>query len=88
MPMPVKKRVTLNMPSEPTRPLAIEARPKIVRLTSNSGLRPTRSPIGPALSAPTMMPMLEKAKAEVSSAGFTPHALMIAGAARPTADRS
>src|SRR5216110_1688898 len=38
MPMPVKNRVTLNMPSEPTRPLAIEARPKIVRLTSNSGL--------------------------------------------------
>jgi hypothetical protein len=35
-----------------------------------------------------MMPMLEKAKAAVSSTGFTPHALMIAGAAKPTADRS
>ena len=83
MPMPVKNRVTLNMPSEPTRPLAIEARPKIVRLTSNSGLRPTRSPIGPALSAPTMMPMLDHRKAWVKAGPGRLHKWVSDGTATP-----
>ena len=47
------------MPIEPAVALSSEAIPKIVRLASNSGRRPNRSPIGPAESAPTRMPMLD-----------------------------
>jgi hypothetical protein len=46
------------MLSEPATALSSEAIPKIVRLASNSGRRPNRSPIGPAQSAPTIMPIL------------------------------
>src|SRR6516165_12448513 len=67
MPSPVKKRKMLSSNSEPANALNSEARPKIVRLASNNGLRPTRSPIGPAESAPTMIPMLDHRKATVKA---------------------
>jgi len=65
--MPVKKRRMLSMGKEPANALSTEARPKIVRLASSNGLRPTRSPSGPADSAPTMMPMLDHRKAWVKA---------------------
>ena len=55
------------MYSEGAKALSSEARPKIVTLASNNGLRPTRSPIGPAESAPTMMPMLDHRNAVVKA---------------------
>jgi len=61
--MPVKQRRMLNTNSEPANAESSEARPKIVRLAISSGLRPTRSPIGPAERAPAMMPMLDHRKA-------------------------
>src|SRR6516165_928646 len=63
MPIPVKNRSRLSMLSDPTTAVSSEAIPKIARLASNSGRRPNRSPIGPAESAPTMMPMLDHRKA-------------------------
>ena len=63
----MKKRRTLSINSEPAKALSSEARPKIARLASSSGLRPTRSPIGPADRAPTMMPMLDHRKAWVKA---------------------
>jgi hypothetical protein len=59
MPTPVENRNRLSMLSDPTTALSREAIPKIVRLASSSGRRPSRSPIGPAERAPTMMPMLD-----------------------------
>jgi hypothetical protein len=67
MPSPVKNRKTLSTVREGAKALNSEARPKIVTLVSNSGLRPTRSPIGPADSAPTMMPMLDHRNAVVKA---------------------
>ncbi len=67
MPSPVKNRKIVSISSEPANALNSEARPKIVRLASSKGLRPTRSPIGPAESAPTMMPMLDHRKAVVKA---------------------
>ena len=63
MPIPVKKRQNVSAPSESAVALSSEATPKIVRLTSSSGRRPKRSPIRPAESAPTRMPMLEHVNA-------------------------
>src|SRR5436305_1141817 len=58
MPIPVKKRRMLSTNSDPAKALNNEARPKIVRLASNKGLRPTRSPIGaqrlPAAGLPAL----------------------------------
>jgi hypothetical protein len=65
----VKKRHTLNIPSEGAKALNNEARPKIVTLASNNGLRPTRSPIGPAARAPTMTPTLDHTKAVENAGG-------------------
>ena len=75
MPTPVKKRHTLSQSSEPAAALSSEAIPKIVRLASSSGLRPKRSPIGPAESAPTMMPMLDHRNAIVNAGGGRCHVL-------------
>ena len=66
-PSPVKNRNTASTPSEGAKALSREARPKIVTLASNSGLRPIRSPIGPAERAPTMMPMLDHRNAVVKA---------------------
>jgi hypothetical protein len=68
MPSPVKNCHTLSMASDGARALSNEARPKIVTLMSNNGLRPTRSPIGPAARAPTMTPTLDDTNA-VENAG-------------------
>src|SRR6266446_3841633 len=62
MPSPVKNRKIVSIMSEPAKALNSEA-----RLASSKGLRPTRSPIGPAESAPTMMPMLDHRKAVVKA---------------------
>ncbi len=69
MPSPVKKRRMLRIPREPANALNSEARPKIARLASSNGLRPKRSPIGPAESAPIMMPMLDHRNATVNDGG-------------------
>jgi hypothetical protein len=65
----VKKRHRLSRPSEPAPALNSDATPKIVRLASSNGLRPTLSPIGPAESAPAMMPMLDHRNAVVNAGG-------------------
>ena len=74
MPIPVKKRQRLSVAIELAVALSSEANPKIVRLASNSGRRPKRSPIGPAERAPTRMPMLDHRNAAVNNGG---------GSARP-----
>src|SRR5438105_4503733 len=57
----------LSMRIEGTKALSREARPKIVTLVSNNGLRPTRPPIGPAERAPTKIPMLDHRNAVVKA---------------------
>src|SRR5580704_12750079 len=69
MPSPVKKRVIDSTSSEPAAALASDATPNIARLASSKGLRPIRSPIGPADKAPTMMPMLDHKNAVVNIGG-------------------
>ena len=76
------------MPIEPAVALSSEAIPKIVRLVSNSGRRPNRSPIGPAESAPTRMPMLDHRNAAVNIGGGRCQALISDGTAQATALRS
>ena len=76
------------MPSEPAVALSNEATPKIVRLTSNSGRRPKRSPIGPAESAPTRMPMLDHRNAIVNIDGGRCQARISDGTAQATELRS
>ncbi len=53
-----------------------------------TGLRPRRSPAGPADSAPTMIPTLDMTKAEAKAGGGTFHACAKAGAAMPIELRS
>ena len=72
------------MLSEAAVALSSEATPKIVRLTSSNGRRPKRSPIGPADSAPTMMPMLDHMNAMVNIAGGRCHSLISDGTAQAT----
>ncbi len=67
MPNPVKNRNTVSMSSEGEKALSSEATPKIVTLASNNGLRPTRSPIGPAERAPNRIPMLDHRNAVVKA---------------------
>ena len=62
--------------------LASEPSPKIKRLPISSGLRPMRSPIGPADSAPTMMPMLDHRKAVVKAGGGRCQAFFSTGTAQ------
>ncbi len=69
MPNPVRNRIAARAPSDPAKALPIEASAKIAVLAIKSGLRPKRSPIGPATSAPAMIPILEKAKASANAAG-------------------
>jgi hypothetical protein len=88
MPIPVKNRQRLNVPIEPAVALSSEAIPKIVRLISNSGRRPKRSPIGPAQSAPARMPMLDSKKAVVNIGGGRCQALIRDGTAQATELRS
>ena len=76
------------MPIEPAVALSNEAKPKIVRLASNSGRRPKRSPIGPAESAPTRMPMLDHRNAIVNIDGGRCHAWISDGTAQATELRS
>ena len=76
------------MPSEPGEALSSEAIPKIVRLASNSGRRPKRSPIGPAESAPTMMPMLDHRNAIVNVDGGRCQSRISDGTAQATEFRS
>jgi hypothetical protein len=84
MPSPVKKRQRLSIPSEPAAALSSEANPKIVRLASKSGRRPKRSPIGPAESAPTKMPMLDHKNAIVNIDGGRCHVWIKDGTAQAT----
>jgi hypothetical protein len=79
----VKKRSTLSMNKEPANALNSEARPKIVRLASSKGFLPTRSPIGPADSAPTMMPMLDHRNAWVKAGPGRPQAWVRDGTVTP-----
>ena len=88
MPSPVKKRQKLSMPSEPAVALSSEAIPKIVRLPSNSGRRPKRSPIGPADSAPIRMPTLDHRNAIVNIDGGRCHSRISDGTAHATELRS
>src|SRR5215472_8206618 len=67
MPKPVKKRNTVRTVNDVANALSSEASPKIVTLASKSGLRPTRSPIGPPERAPTRMPMLDHKNAVVKA---------------------
>ena len=67
MPSPVKNRNVLSMRSEPASAVNSEASPKIVMLVISKGLRPIRSPIGPAERAPTRIPMLDHRKAVVNA---------------------
>ena len=83
MPIPVKKRRMLSTNSDPAKALNNEARPKIVRLASNKGLRPTRSPIGPAERAPAMMPMLDHRNACVKAGPARFQACVSAGTVTP-----
>ena len=69
MPSPVKKRNMLSTPREPAKALNTETGPKIVMLASRSGLRPTRSPIGPEERAPAMTPRLDHRKASANADG-------------------
>ena len=50
-----------------------------------TGLRPSRSPIGPDARAPTMMPTLDMTKALAKAAGGTFQACDSDGAAMPIA---
>lgn len=88
MPMPVKKRQNVSAPSESAVALSNEATPKIVRLTSSNGRRPKRSPIRPADSAPTRMPMLEHVNAMVNAAAGRCQALISDGTAQAMELRS
>ena len=72
------------MLSEPATALRSEAIPKIVRLASNSGRRPNRSPIGPAQSAPTIMPILNHKNAIVNVDGGRCQSRINDGAAQAT----
>ncbi len=88
MPMPVKNRHRVSVSSESAEAVSSEAIPKIVRLPSNNGRRPKRSPIGPADSAPTMMPMLDHRNAVVNNAGGRCHERISDGTAQATELRS
>jgi hypothetical protein len=88
MPIPVKNRNRLSMLSDPTTALSSEAIPKIVTLASNSGRRPNRSPIGPADSAPTMMPILDHRNAVANADGGRCHSRISDGTAQATELRS
>ena len=88
MPTPVKKRQRLSVAIESAVALSSEAIPKIVRLASSSGRRPKRSPIGPAESAPTRMPMLDHRNAVVNIGGGRCQALISDGTAQATELRS
>ncbi len=83
MPSPVKNRKTVSMQSERAKALSSEARPKIVTLASSNGLRPTRSPIGPAERAPTRMPMLDHRNAVVKAGPGRFQAWVSDGTAQP-----
>ena len=78
----MKKRHSFSASSDPAVALSSDATPKIVRLMSSKGLRPIRSPIGPADRAPTMMPMLDHRNACVNAGGGKPHALINDGTAQ------
>ena len=88
MPIPVKNRQRLSVSIEPAEAVSSEANPKIVKLPSSNGLRPKRSPIGPAESAPTMMPMLDHRNAVVNNAGGRCQARISDGTAQATELRS
>jgi hypothetical protein len=81
MPRPVKNLKIVNARSEPAKALPKEARPKITRLPISSGLRPTRSPIGPADIAPSRIPMLDHKKATVNAGPGRFHACVSDGTA-------
>ena len=88
MPTPVKNRNRLSTLSDPTTALSNEAMPKSVRLPSNSGRRSNRSPIGPAESAPTMMPILDHRNAMANVDGGKCHSWISDGTAQATELRS
>jgi hypothetical protein len=83
MPRPVKKRSAASTESEGAAADNSEAMAKMLTLPRSSGLRPIRSPIGPATSAPTMMPMFEKRKASAKTCGARFHACVNSGTAQP-----
>jgi len=83
MPSPVKKRHRLITPIEPAIAESSEAKPKIATLASSSGLRPTRSPMGPAASAPTTTPMLDQTNAVENAGGGRFQAWVSDGTAQP-----
>ena len=83
MPAPVKKRVAARNPSEGDTALASEAMPNSVTLIISSGLRPKRSPIGPASRAPAMMPMLDHRKASANAGGAMCQAWVSDGTDQP-----
>ena len=76
------------MPIEPAVALNSDATPKIVRLASSKGFLPRRSPIGPAESAPTMMPMLDHRNAVVNAGGGRCHSWISEGTDQPIELRS
>ena len=88
MPSPVKKRRTVSTSSDGAKALANEPRPMIKALTISSGRRPVRSPIGPAESAPTMMPMLDHKNATVKAGGGKCQARISDGTDQPIELRS
>src|SRR5579885_322814 len=67
MPSPVRKRQTVSIATVVAKTVASEARPNNRSARINKGLRPQRSPIGPADKAPARMPMLDHKNAPVKA---------------------
>jgi hypothetical protein len=83
MPSPVKNLHKLSMASDGATAFSNEAMPKIVTLASSNGLRPTRSPIGPAVRAPTMTPTLDQTNAVANAGGGKFQTWVSDGTAQP-----
>ena len=79
----MKKRVPARKPSEGETALASEAMPNSVTLIISSGLRPKRSPIGPASRAPAMTPIFDHRKASANADGATCQAWVSDGTDQP-----
>ena len=79
----MKKRVPARKPSEGETALASEPSPKSATLISSSGLRPKRSPIGPADSAPTITPIFDHRKASAKADGASCQTWVSDGTAQP-----